>query len=408
MDNKLYWIWLQLALGPATVMPNKLLNSFDFDVEKIYNAEREELLPLKPTPRQLNALLDKSTEEASRIIQWCEEKKVSILCQDDPRFPKKLRELPDCPTVLYYIGELYDIDRLLCIAGVGARVTTKYGRNAAYTFSYHLAKAGAVVVSGLAQGIDTVCHRAALDAGGKTIAVIGCRIDKVYPSKNRDIMREIARKGLLITEYHPFYKTSSLNFPQRNRLISGLSQGTIVFEADKCSGSLITAHHATRQGRDVFALPGRVGEKSSLGTNELIRDGAVMITEVDDIIERYRYLYDLQAPSKWIHHSQLMDSYKETLLEEKRKAKMKDAQPEKPIPENSDDELFDEPEPENPIKITDELQLRLYSKLEKNKAIPFEKIIEPGDDLGKVLAALTVLELSDYIVSRPGNTFIKK
>ena len=157
--------------------------------------------------------------------------------------------------------------------------------------AYDLAKAGAVVVSGMAKGVDGMAHRGALDGGGYTVAVLGCGIDRVYPAEHADLMRQIQKNGLVITEYKPFTEPKGSNFPLRNRIISGLSQGTVVIEAPRGSGALITAQTALGQGRDVFALPGKVGEMSSIGTNELIRDGARIVTCAADILLEYQPLY---------------------------------------------------------------------------------------------------------------------
>ena len=191
MKDRKYRVWLSLALGVATSAHQRLLPAFDNNIESIYRCSEDELKGIRLSPRQKSALLDKSTEEAERIISWCDNNNVKILCYDDEEYPSRLRQIPDSPTVLYYIGKLYRLDDMLCMACVGTRDMTRYGHDAAYAFCHDLAKSGAVVVSGLAAGIDTACHRAALDAGGKTVAVLGCRINKVYPMENRPLMVEI-------------------------------------------------------------------------------------------------------------------------------------------------------------------------------------------------------------------------
>lgn len=404
MENTIYWIWLQLACGPASPLPKKLLESFSYDINAIYNADYNDYKTLDLPNAKIKPLIDKSTDEAQKIIDWCNEKKVGILCYDNPLFPNRLQSISDPPIVLYYIGKLYNIENSLCIGGVGTRTATRYGRENSYSFCYELARCGTIIVSGLAAGIDTSCHRAALDAGGKTIAVIGCRIDKVYPPENRNIMREIARNGLLITEYHPFFNTTPKSFPQRNRIISGLCQGIIVFEADTRSGSLITARLAQRQGRTVYALPGRIGETTSLGTNSLIRNGASLISRPSDIIDEYRFFYNLEGSSRWIpEYSGIKpksDSYHK--INTKRKNAVIEETQENRVQFKETDEV------EPPVTITDELQLKIYELLNKTEPIAVETIDISGYSLADIMSALTMLELTGLIEQHPGNTYTKK
>lgn len=400
MNKELYWIWLSVAAGPGTSLPQRLMARFGVDPEIIYNATREEYSGLKASPRQLNDLCDKSLEFSTEILEWCKNNKVKILCYDDDKYPKRLKDIPDPPIVLYYIGELYNIDSEVCLACVGTRNMSSYGRDCSYTFSYDLARTGIVVVSGLAAGIDTTCHRAALDAGGKTIAVIGCRINKVYPRQNKDIMREIARKGLLITEFHPFAKTEPANFPKRNRIISGLCQGTIVFEADNASGSLITASYAVKQGRKVYSLPGRIGEDGSLGTNELIRyNGAILVSRVSDIIADYMELYDIN-PSIFPYNYSPQHLYWDSYNKKKNKPVIK-------TQDDDDDVLIPEPKTVLP-EIKDPLQKQLYERMSYDTPIGLDDLIIPKVEVSEILSALTLLEISEYIALNPGNTYTKK
>ena len=381
MKNNIYWVWLAALAGPGSTLPRLLINHFGTDIEKIYNADDSEYKEAGLTPKRIATLRDKSLDLASQIVDWCNANKVKILTYEDIRYPNRLRSIPDWPAVLYYIGDLYDIDNELCVATVGTRRMTKYGHDTAYSFSYDLARAGAVVVSGLAAGIDTTCHRAALDSGGKTIAVIGTRINKVYPSENRDIMREIAKKCLLITEYHPFFETQAKNFPIRNRLISGLCNAVIVFEADKNSGSLITADYARKQDRRIFALPGKIGEEGSLGTNELIRDGSTMITRPLDIIQEYSNEYSLQYSDNRIFDYS---------------------------PKKAKKDSFKKKQKEEIIPITDQLQKTIYGMLDTATPVYVEQLSLPGYQYSEIITAITMLELNGYVVSHPGNAYTKK
>ena len=168
---------------------------------------------------------------------------------------------------------------------------TEYGKRSAYTITYDLAKCGAVIISGMALGIDGICHRAAIDAGGQTVAVLGCGIDRIYPAEHESLYNEITENGAVITEFKPGTPPAGYNFPLRNRILSGLSQGTFVIEADKRSGAMITARSAIFQCLYIFALPGKVGEMNSSGTNSLIQKGAKMVTTALDILDEYAGLY---------------------------------------------------------------------------------------------------------------------
>ncbi|MBR5514687.1 MAG: DNA-processing protein DprA [Clostridia bacterium] len=394
MKNKLYWIWLSVACGPASTLVQKLLSEFNDDIEAIYNATENEYKNIKLTAKRLKALNDKSLDEAQIIYDWCENNNVGILCLGDTDYPKRLASLPDAPAVLYYIGKLYDIDSLLCIAGVGTRSMSKYGHDTAYTFCHDLARCGAVIVSGMAAGIDTVCHRATLDAGGRTVAVLGCPINKVYPRENRSIMVEIARKGLILTEYHPFQKTMPAFFPQRNRIISGLCLGTVVFEADAGSGSLITANHALKQGRKVYALPGNIGEENSLGTNDLIKNGAKIATGAGDIIDDFSYLYPSQIQNTRVYDYSPMTKAYDSFIEKKRTPSKSKPNTEKHLPMDTAG-----------LSGTEKL---IYDRMEFNKENS-QELLELNDiPFSEILSSLTMLEIKGYIESRPGGKFIKK
>ncbi|WP_410515000.1 DNA-processing protein DprA [Paenibacillus sp. BR2-3] len=215
-----------------------------------------------------------------------EESGVALLTVLDKEYPSLLKETAQPPWVIYYRGRLELISRP-SVAMVGTRVPTAYGRKVGSTLAEELSDAGLAVVSGLAKGIDSVCHEAALARLGGTIAVIATGMDKVYPPENRELLRQIAQDGLVISEYPIGTKSHPGLFPQRNRIIAGLSLGTIVVEADSRSGSLITSDAALEAGRDVFAVPGPITSPKSRGALELIKQGAKLVTCSADILEEY-------------------------------------------------------------------------------------------------------------------------
>ena len=287
----LYWIWLSAALGAGSSAFRRLISLYDtpFDIFRAEEAELEQIPDL--TERVKRALCDKSLERATEILDQCEKEGIGVLCYDEDAYPRALREIQKPPMLLYYRGTLPDFNRNLCVGIVGTRSMSAYGLRQAYKMSYELASAGAFVVSGMAKGIDGVAAAAALKAGGTTVAVLGCGVDVAYPTHHRNLSMEIARTGVILSEYAPGTRPNSYHFPMRNRIISGLSQATVVVEAGIGSGSLITAKEAILQGRDVFAIPANVGSKGADGTNGLLRDGARMALATEDVLAPYQYTY---------------------------------------------------------------------------------------------------------------------
>lgn len=209
---------------------------------------------------------------------------VDVVCWEDDAYPALLREIPAPPPVLYVRGQLLETDAV-AVAIVGTRRATAYGRDITYRIAFDLAQAGVTIISGLALGVDGVAHRAALEAGGRTIAVLGSGIDVIYPGEHRDLAKRISEQGAIISDYPPGTKPDRFNFPPRNRVISGLSLGVVVTEAPDRSGALLTVNFAAEQGRDAFAVPGPVHAASSAGCLRIIREGATMIRSADDILE---------------------------------------------------------------------------------------------------------------------------
>ncbi len=218
--------------------------------------------------------------ELERVIRH----EVQLLTLEDPAYPALLREAPGAPPLIYVRGELLAADRW-AVAVVGTRTPTIYGREATLRLVRELAEAGVSVVSGLALGVDSVAHTAALDAGGRTLAVLGSGVDQPYPERNRRLADQIIQQGALISDYPLGAKPVAANFPPRNRIISGLSLGTLVVEAGVRSGALITVNFALEQGREVLAVPGPIFSPQSAGPHQLIRDGATIVTSAADLLD---------------------------------------------------------------------------------------------------------------------------
>ncbi len=291
MTDPRYWIWLSLAFTQGSSVCDNLLHYFCYDPKNIYKANRAELVKFAGE-RSADCLLNtKNFDRANKIYEFCQKENIGVLTPDSKFYPSPLLRITGYPTVIYYKGRLPDFTARPTIGVVGTRSVTPYGRSAAYTISHDLASAGAIVVSGMALGTDTAAHRGALDAKGTTVAFLGCGIDTVYPRENEPLMREIEQNGAVMTDYPPGERPEGWHFPVRNRLISGVSHGVLIVEAAMKSGALITADHASKQGKLIYAVPGKVGELASTGTNNLIRNGAKMVTSSADILTDFKGLF---------------------------------------------------------------------------------------------------------------------
>ena len=282
-----YDIWLTLALGFSGAKPKAIHALYDSIEEFYQGGEHEWRLSGVLSQKDIDALSSTPLSKALEVIARCNALGITILAFDDPDYPARLMELSDPPAVLYMRGRLPDFDERLTIAMVGTRHATAYGKMTSHVLAGSLAKVGVIIVSGGAVGIDSLSHTAALEAGGVTVCVLGCGINFPYLTGNRKMRDQIAVKGAVISEYPPDYPPGRYTFPERNRIIAGLSDGVVVVEAGAKSGSLITARLAAEQGRDVFAVMGNITSPYSQGTNALIKDGAVPVTDYTDVTGCY-------------------------------------------------------------------------------------------------------------------------
>lgn len=258
------------------------------DPEGIYLAGEGELRRV-PDLRQeaLPGLLDKSLDAAEQILRDCYDKGIHILTYRDGAYPGRLHAIGDPPLVLYYRGVLPDFDSEPAIAVVGTRRASPYGLITAKRLGYQIAQCGGLVISGLAAGIDSMAMTGALTQGKPAVGVLGCGADVVYPPRNENLFADVAARGCILTEYPPGTPPQGYHFPRRNRIISGLSCGVLVVEAPEKSGALITAQYALDQGRDVFTVPGNIDVPSCVGSNRLLREGAVAVSSGWEIMEEY-------------------------------------------------------------------------------------------------------------------------
>ncbi len=284
MSARRYWLGFNVVQGIGPVRLRALQQHFG-DLAEAWRADEAALREAGLDRRTLAHFLQaRQSIDLDRLVDRLDALGACALTLDDPDYPPLLRELPDAPPVLYVKGTLADADQW-AVAFVGTRRATTYGRDAAQRLVTELVSAGITIVSGLALGIDAAAHQAALDAGGRTLAVMGCGIDQVYPPEHRALAARITQNGALLTEFPPGTPPDGRNFPVRNRTISGLSLAVVVVEAPDRSGALLTADCALDQGREVFAVPGNLTARTSSGTNRLIQQGAKLVTNGQDILD---------------------------------------------------------------------------------------------------------------------------
>ena len=285
-DPQLALIQLSLVQGIGPRLLNELMEHFG-EAENIFKATVNELKQVPGVGDRLSQQIANAQDtRAARDVQsLCDSNSISIINRFDSNFPRSLTEIFDPPNLLYTQGQFRPQDSM-SIAIVGTRHATNYGKKIAAQLARGLAMAGFTIVSGLARGIDATAHRAALEAGGRTIAVLGSGLLNLYPPEHAELAKEVVGQGVLASEFHPHQAPKSGSFPQRNRIVTGLSLGVVVVEAAARSGALISARLATEQNREVFAVPGRVDSRMSKGCHALINDGATLVQSVDDILEQ--------------------------------------------------------------------------------------------------------------------------
>lgn len=276
---------LQSIPGIGNQRIRQLISHFG-SVEKVISATRSSLMRVDGVDKKLadRILREKEPEFAKRQLKMLESYGASVLTFWDHAYPAELKQIFDPPIILFQKGRLLAEDAV-SIAIVGTRHPSSYGAQVTEKLTRELSNIGFTIISGLARGIDTIAHRTALKADGRTVAVLGSGLDLIYPAENKKLVSEIEESGAILTEYPFGTKPDASNFPKRNRIISGLTLGTLVVEAGSKSGALITANFAAEQGREVFAVPGAITSGRSVGTNRLIKDGAKLVQGVDDILQ---------------------------------------------------------------------------------------------------------------------------
>lgn len=316
---KKYWYWITNIEGIGRARINKLIENY-ITPENIFNENDNVIYKILC---QLGIKKDnidgfflskrRLDERYSKLCEYCNLNNIKMVCVDDEDYPQKLRYIDSVPYLLYYKGELPDNNKIT-ISVIGARASDEYGMKITYAFSKVLASNGIQIISGLAMGIDKSAHEGAL-ATGKTFGVLGCGVDICYPQINIDTYMKMLCNGGIISEYAPGTKALRHHFPERNRIISGLSDGILVTQARKKSGSLITVRHALEQGKNIYALPGRITDELSEGCLDIIKEGAKCVTSPEEILEDYSQAFFINNCEKSFNFSKLNNTIEENSLE---------------------------------------------------------------------------------------------
>ena len=305
--NPIYYYWLSTTNGIGSKRISDIINYFG-DIKSAWNANHKEFSNINGiSPHIANNIISRRNEnKLLKEITDINKKCINIITIDDDEYPDNLRDIYDPPYILYAKGKMKKCNKYIAV--IGSRNCTSYGKMVARNISNLLCNYGFGIISGMARGIDTYAHMGALEGGGFTCAVLGCGCDIVYPPENKKIMYDIEQNGAVISEFLPGTKPDAFNFPQRNRIISGISDGLLVVEAGEKSGALITVNFALEQGRDVFAVPGSIISKLSRGTNLLIKDGAKIVTDICDVLSEYGIDFNIKENNK--HDEEITDNEK--------------------------------------------------------------------------------------------------
>ena len=383
-----YWLWLTELPGLTNQTRLALLRHFPTP-EDVYYADPEEVLLTEGITREQAKLLeDKDCSGADRILADCQRLDLDLLTIQDAGYPNRLRNIYDPPCLLYVRGRLPAFDDEASIAVVGTRDCTPYGVSCAEKLGYGLAAGGAVVVSGLARGVDSAALRGALRAGGTVTAVLGNGLDVVYPPENQYLYEDVAAAGALISEYPPGTPPEAKHFPVRNRIMSGLCLGTLVVEAPARSGALITAGTALEQGRDVFAVPGPIDAPASVGCNRLIRDGAGLVSDAWDILGEYEPRFPDKLRREGARETPAVLGY-----QARQKTEPKPVPPSVSLSHND-------------YSPTDD-HIRLLRALTEEPML-VDDLIELTDiPTRRVLSALTVLEIEHLVTQHSGKRYAR-
>lgn len=428
--EELYWLWLSLAVSPGSHSFKKLLNKFK-TVEEIYKATDKMInSAIDPKSTDRMGLIDKSLDKATEVRDYCKRMNIGIVTYADNLYPESLRQIPNPPVLLYYRGTFPKFNDYVSIGVVGTRYPTSYGRKNAYEISFDLARAGALIVSGMAIGVDGVAHASAIAAGMPTVAVLGSGINVCYPKIHLSLAREIVKCGCVITEYAPNTEPIGNHFPRRNRIIAGLTQATLLVEGAEKSGALITARIAEENGRKVYAVPGNVNNKMSAAANLLIKSGASAVTNAEDVIKDFekqgRVLlnrFNLSKTRPNIHSvlkaasvsaitpddDIFTPSRKRISTKEQRASEAeKKAEPE-PVATKAPVENKTESKVDTlPQGMFDAIALKVYKRIPEGTECSYDSLTGDGVTISDVATAVLKLQIMGFVTVYPGDFVSRK
>ena len=404
----IHWLWLATREGLSDRRRMAVLRHFQDPEDAFYATNFEGVEDL--TESELETLQDKSLSAAKRILAQCTDLEIQILTMGDERYPARLKNIPDPPTVLYYKGSLPEFDKVPVIGVVGTRSASIYGCNTARRLGYQISKCGGLLVSGCAKGIDAMAMSGAMQAGGCAVGVLGCGVDVVYPAANRSLFSDMERNGCLISEFPPETPPVKWNFPKRNRIISGISNGVLVVEAPERSGSLITARQALEQGRDLFVVPGNIDVPNCAGSNLLLREGATAVSTGWDILSEYEGAYpqivarNEQCPVQ-PSHEEAEPQVAQKPLVPKKKSLLGRKKDKKVIDNKAQPPYIDV---EKSLPALNEEERAIVEQLMKGERLTDEVIALSGLPSGRALSLVTMLQMKGVIVRLPGNRLALK
>ena len=411
MEEKIYWIWLSLVFPYGSNKPCQILSFYDSPKE-FYQLDKVTMLSLGfLTQSDVDSLKGTSLKRAEKIIRECDENGIKIVTFYDEEYPGRLRNIYAPPIVLYMKGSIAGIDDEVAITVVGTRRASDYSASVTEFLCSRMAAAGAVIISGCALGIDSFAHWGALHGGGKTIAVLGCGLNVDYPPANRELKKQILKRGgALVSEMPPGEEAFSKIFPVRNRIMAGLALGVLVIQAPERSGSLITAGHAIEQGKDVFCVPPySIFDANFTGVIRYLRDGAIPVFSAEDVLGTYANAYANKLDvsrmgGDYMEQKKVNHTMKKIVRQRQEALKQEESVPEIEVNEEAARRQLKE----KYIKLIssfDEKQLLVYNKLELNPQPVDDLVVQTGIKVGDLLPILTEFEIMGLVTSHEGSRF---
>ena len=409
-----HWIWFAHRPSVPDRMKQELLAHFQ-EPEDMYFADSDAFDHIPGMTGEAKASLqDKDLTRAEEILEFCRRKKIHLLTFRDAAYPARLKNIADPPALLYYKGMLPDLDAHPVIGVVGTRKASAYGMTTAKRMGYQIGRCGGIVVSGMAYGIDGMATRGALTSGAAAVGVLGCGADVVYPPSNWGLFEDMEQYGCLLSEFIPGTPPIGRNFPKRNRIISGLSCGVLVVEAPERSGALITAQLALDQGRDVFVVPGNIDVDTFVGSNRLLRDGAMAISSGWDILSEYKAQFPgkvtkFDGPMRQKADDEIREIVPQTEKNQPKvaqkvpqlgKNKLSKQENDKIVIDNGAPSPYSDVEDKMPPLLPDEQMI--VSSLTKEPRPVDDVIAETELPTARFLATLTLLQVKGIVKQHPG------